>query len=141
MAAASHGDGDAVQPSWSPHGHRIAYWGMAGESAQRDLWTIDPDAVDPTKTVVRVNDDAAVDWNPVWSPDGKHLYFGGDADGTLNLWRVPIDERSGDIRQSQDVGEAMLSLRSFMFERVYLGPAAAAPRARSCCPVWRSRWN
>jgi dGTPase len=31
----------------------------------------------------------------------------------------------GDIRQSADVGEAMLSLRAFMFERVYLGPQAA----------------
>ncbi len=30
-----------------------------------------------------------------------------------------------DIRQSADVGEAMLSLRAFMFERVYLGPQAA----------------
>jgi dGTPase len=30
----------------------------------------------------------------------------------------------GDIRQSAEVGEAMLSLRAFMFERVYLGPQA-----------------
>jgi dGTPase len=29
------------------------------------------------------------------------------------------------IRQSAEVGEAMLSLRAFMFERVYLGPQAA----------------
>ena len=28
--------GDAVQPSWSPHGHRIAYW-AADASGQRDL--------------------------------------------------------------------------------------------------------
>jgi dGTPase len=30
-----------------------------------------------------------------------------------------------EIRQSAEVGEAMLSLRAFMFERVYLGPQAA----------------
>jgi dGTPase len=29
---------------------------------------------------------------------------------------------TGDIRQSEEVGGAMLSLRAFMFERVYLGP-------------------
>ena len=29
---------------------------------------------------------------------------------------------AGDIVQSDDVGAAMLSLRAFMFERVYLGP-------------------
>ena len=35
---------------------------------------------------------------------------------------VETSEREGDIRQSEEIGEAMLSLRSFMFERVYLGP-------------------
>jgi dGTPase len=35
---------------------------------------------------------------------------------------VETSETAGDIRQSEDVGAAMLSLRSFMFERVYLGP-------------------
>ncbi len=33
---------------------------------------------------------------------------------------VETSERAGDIRQSDEIGEAMLSLRSFMFERVYL---------------------
>jgi dGTPase len=36
-----------------------------------------------------------------------------------------------DIVQSAEIGEAMLSLRSFMFERVYLGPSAAAEHARA----------
>jgi dGTPase len=35
---------------------------------------------------------------------------------------VETSEAAGDIRQSEDVGAAMLSLRSFMFEQVYLGP-------------------
>jgi dGTPase len=34
---------------------------------------------------------------------------------------VETSEAAGDIRQSPEIGEAMLSLRSFMFERVYLG--------------------
>jgi dGTPase len=37
---------------------------------------------------------------------------------------VETSERSGDIRQSADVGAAMHALREFMFERVYLSPAA-----------------
>jgi dGTPase len=36
-----------------------------------------------------------------------------------------------DIRQSAEVGEAMLSLRAFMFERVYLGPQAAPEHERA----------
>lgn len=42
--------------------------------------------------------DLAVDWNPVWSPDGGSLYFASDRGGGLNLWRVPIDEASGKTR-------------------------------------------
>jgi dGTPase len=36
-----------------------------------------------------------------------------------------------DIRQSDEVGEAMLSLRAFMFERVYLGPQAQPEHERA----------
>jgi dGTPase len=39
---------------------------------------------------------------------------------------VETSQEAGDIRQSEDVGDAMLSLRSFMFERVYLGPHTQA---------------
>jgi dGTPase len=35
---------------------------------------------------------------------------------------IEESERAGDIAQGEEVGEAMLSLRSFMFEHVYLGP-------------------
>jgi dGTPase len=38
---------------------------------------------------------------------------------------VETSEGVDEIRQSPEVGEAMLSLRAFMFERVYLGPQAA----------------
>jgi dGTPase len=44
---------------------------------------------------------------------------------------VEVSEGSDDIRQSAEVGEAMLSLRAFMFERVYLGPQAAPEHAKA----------
>ena len=44
---------------------------------------------------------------------------------------VESSERAGDIVQSDEVGEAMLSLRSFMFERVYLGPQTRAEHERA----------
>jgi dGTPase len=37
---------------------------------------------------------------------------------------VESSERAGDIAQSDEIGAAMLALRSFMFEHVYLGPHA-----------------
>ena len=88
---------DGLQPSWSPHGKRIAFWGLSGAS-QRDIWTIDPYAAKPRETIVSVTSDPAIDWNPVWSPDGRYLYFGSDRDGTMNLWRIAMDENSGKPR-------------------------------------------
>ncbi len=43
---------------------------------------------------------------------------------------VEHSERAGDIVQGEAVGSAMLRLRTFMFEHVYLGPAARAEHAR-----------
>jgi dGTPase len=43
---------------------------------------------------------------------------------------VECSEAAGDIEQSEPVGGAMERLRSFMFERVYLGPPAQSEHAR-----------
>ncbi len=86
---------DAVQPSWSPHGDRIAYWGLPMGGGQRDIWTVAVRESATAADAVPVTNDAALDWNPVWSPDGKSLYFSSDRGGTMNLWRVAIDEASG----------------------------------------------
>ncbi|MCA1733537.1 MAG: hypothetical protein LC732_08035 [Acidobacteria bacterium] len=91
-------EGDAAQPAWSPGGGRIAYWGLVGDSGQRDLFTVDPDANDPVRSVTRVTEDAALDWNPLWSGDGKWLWFGSDRGGSMNLWRIAIDEATGERR-------------------------------------------
>jgi dGTPase len=42
---------------------------------------------------------------------------------------VETSAQLGDIAQSDEIGSAMLSLRSFMFERVYLGPHSTAEHA------------
>jgi Tol biopolymer transport system component len=94
-------EGDAAGPSWSPHGFRIAYWRQIG--GQRDIATVAAAAAPPSQPAaqpvpVTVTDDAATDWDPVWSPDGTYLYFGSDRAGSLNLWRVAIDERTGKTR-------------------------------------------
>jgi dGTPase len=44
---------------------------------------------------------------------------------------VESSAAAGDIVQSEDVGAAMLSLRSFMFERVYLGPHTVEEHTRA----------
>jgi dGTPase len=44
---------------------------------------------------------------------------------------VETSAAAGDIRQSDEVGAAMLSLREFMFDRVYLGPHTRAEHERA----------
>ena len=90
-------DLDAIQPDVSPHGLRVAYWGLPSGSGQRDIWTMPYKGLAAGETPVPVTKDEAVDWNPVWGPEGKTLYFLSNRDGSMNLWRVPIDEATGRI--------------------------------------------
>src|SRR5512133_2441952 len=50
---------------------------------------------------------------------------------------VETSDRAGDIVQSEEIGEAMLALRSFMFERVYLGPQTRQEQERARTTVRR----
>jgi eukaryotic-like serine/threonine-protein kinase len=89
--------GDAVQPNWSPNGERIAFW--ASRSGQRDLFTVRARPINGiTPEPVALLNDAAVDWNPVYSPDGKYLYFISDRENRMGLWRMRIDPQSGEAQ-------------------------------------------
>lgn len=81
---------DATQPYFSPNGKRIVFWGK-DEKYQRDLWTISSTGGD----AVRLTNDEALDWNPVWSADGKYIYFCSNRNGATSLWRIPVDETDG----------------------------------------------
>lgn len=85
---------EATQPTWSPNGHRVAYWFHTGNYGRRDVATMPVGGGEP---VVVTKDFAVSNWNPVWSPDGKFLYFVSSRSGNLNFWRVAIDERTGVV--------------------------------------------
>ncbi len=82
---------DGVQPTWSPHGDRIAYWSIV--AGQRDIFSVPAAGGDP----VPVTSDDAVDFSPAWSPDGNWLYWVSNRGGAMAIWRVAIDEVSGDV--------------------------------------------
>jgi dGTPase len=50
---------------------------------------------------------------------------------------VEASSEAGDIVQSDEIGRAMLNLRAFMFERVYLGPAAEQQRTMAALTLRR----
>jgi serine/threonine protein kinase/Tol biopolymer transport system component len=115
--------GDAVQPSWSPGGGRIGYWGLSGGGARRVLWTVPAAGGPPVEVGLAwplpagrraagpAARDGTINWNPVWSSDGLYLYFVSNHNGSMNLWRVPIDEASGQVRgEPQPVTSSSQSL-------------------------------
>ena len=85
-------EGDAVQPQWSPNGHRISYWGLQ-KGGQRGIWTVSADG----RQRQPVTNDESFNWNPSWSPDGKYLYYISDRAGSMNMWRVSIEEQTGRV--------------------------------------------
>ena len=59
-----------------------------------------------------------MDWNPIWSPDGKFIYFGSDRSGSMNIWRVAIDEQSGKANGNPEaVGSPATYIRHLTFSR------------------------
>jgi Tol biopolymer transport system component len=123
-------DGDGVQPSWSPAGDRIVYWSNTG--GQRDIYSVAA-AGGPR---VAVTTDPAIDWSPVWSRDGKFIYFSSDRGGDMNLWRMPVDPSTGRPTGSPDavtVGvQATAALPSFSKDGTRL---AFRSRVNSTNPV------
>ena len=84
--------GDALQPTFSPYQKRIAFWSRPDRYGQREhIWTIPAGGGE----AVAVTDGSSTDLNPVWSPDGRFLYFSSNRGGSSNIWRVAIDEDTG----------------------------------------------
>jgi len=105
--------GDAIQPSWSPNGQRIVYW-FLDEKNQAELATIPAAGGEP----VVITRDSAMDWNPVWSPDGKFVYFGSDRGGNMNIWRVAINEETGEVlNEPESVPTPSMYIRHLSFSR------------------------
>lgn len=86
---------DVMQPSVSPHGTRVAFWTVRPGEARRDIATLSLEGDGLSAAPAFATDDPAFDWSPFWSDDGRYLCFGSDRGGTMNLWRVRIDEESG----------------------------------------------
>ena len=86
-------ENDAMQPSWSPNGSRIAFWFNPPSAGRSDIATISKAGGE----IEVVTTDASTNWNPVWSPDGKFLYFASDRSGNMSFWRVPVNEDTGKV--------------------------------------------
>lgn len=86
----------AYTPSFSPDGRLLAYsvWTAGG---LRDIRVVDV----ATGRFRQITRDRAIDTNPVWSPDGKTLYFCSDRTGIFNVYAY--DLAAGTLHQVTNV--------------------------------------
>jgi Tol biopolymer transport system component len=84
-------DGDAVQPSFSPDGRWLTFWGLPAGTGRRVLYSMAAAGGAPNVLV----DDSSLNWSPVWSADGRFVYFATDREPPMNIWRIPIDPTTG----------------------------------------------
>jgi dipeptidyl aminopeptidase/acylaminoacyl peptidase len=91
---------DVFQCKTSPDGKHVAYvegrWQKATDDRKTDLWVVDT----KTRAVRRLTDERGNDRAPVWSPDGRHVYFLGSRkrdgekqppyNGKPQVWRVGL---------------------------------------------------
>lgn len=81
--------GEAVQSALDPKGERMAF------VARNDIWIVPvKKGRGPNKDdAQRLTDWAGYDRNPVWSPDGKTLFFTSDRDGVERLYALEVESR------------------------------------------------
>jgi hypothetical protein len=79
----------AYQPAWSPDGTRIAFsaWRNGG---LRDILVVEL----ATGRVEAITDDRAIDMEPMWSRDGRYLFFDSDRTGIQNIYAFDTSDRS-----------------------------------------------
>lgn len=95
----------------SPDGQHIVYvlrtTDLEADRGRTDLWLV------PAEGGVsrRLTTDPAGDWNPLWSPDGQHIYFLSTRSGSSQVWRLPMvgGEAMPITDQPLDVGNLVLS--------------------------------
>lgn len=71
----------AYSPAWSPDGKSIAISVWRGGGA-RDIVLVDV----ATKETTAITDDRALDLHPVFSPDGRFIYYSSDRTGIYNIY-------------------------------------------------------
>lgn len=73
-----------VRPRWSPDGLKLVFQNIEG--TKFDVRVFDLTSRRPTW----ITDDSVQDFNPVWSPSGRYIYFSSYRGGGINIWRIAV---------------------------------------------------
>jgi len=74
-------------PAFSAEGNRLLVMKEDVKTGQQDLWVLDID----TARATRITDDTRVKVTPLWSPDGKYIFYSALLDGDWPVYRKASD--------------------------------------------------
>jgi Tol biopolymer transport system component len=74
-------------PAFSADGNRLLVMKEDVKTGQQDLWVLDVD----TARATRITDDTRVKVTPLWSPDGKYIFYSALLDGDWPVYRKAAD--------------------------------------------------
>lgn len=77
-----------LSPAFSPDGRKVAFHGFRGNRADIFIYDLD------TREVTNLTDDPFFDAAPVYSPDGRWLYYSSVVDGYSKLFRLDLADPS-----------------------------------------------
>ena len=80
--------GMIVLPSWAPDGRSIVFSFRQDGATNLFVYSL------PTKTLKPITSTRNRDISPVYSGDGRYLYYSSNDDGTSRIWRVRTDNAS-----------------------------------------------
>lgn len=78
------------EPRWSPDGSRLAF--VVTRGGHSDILVVGREG----GAVLQLTADDADDASPVWSADGRHIYFTSRRSGAWRVWRAQADAASAD---------------------------------------------
>ena len=102
--------GNCAGPHYSPDGRYITFACDAlvndeggKEEANYNVYSIDRDGA---QSAVALTNNPATDVSPVWSPDGRFIYFCSNRGLQWNIWRLNLSESAMKLYPPSDVAAA-----------------------------------
>lgn len=80
-----NGQGFLFEPHWSPDGNWITFGFRQDGATNVMVYSV------RTHELKRITDTTSRNFNPIFSHDGRSIFFSSNADGTSRIWRIDVE--------------------------------------------------